>query len=135
MLDVASARKAGFWIRAVATIIDSVMLGFLGGVLGGAFGQEVGGSLSFIIGLAYVMGFWVTTGQTVGHKILGLRVVRSDGAPLTLTNAIMRYLGVLLSGAAFGIGFIWVAFDANKQGWHDKIAGTYVVHVEAPAAA
>ena len=129
MIDAVNARKAGFWVRVVAAIIDSVLLGILGGVLAGAFGQETGGSLGFIVSLAYDIGFWITSGQTVGHKILGVRVIRTDGAPLTMGNAILRYLGELLSAFVLLIGFIWVAFDANKQGWHDKIAGTYVIHV------
>jgi uncharacterized RDD family membrane protein YckC len=135
MIDVSTARKAGFWVRVVASIIDAVLMGILSTVLTNAFGQTVGGSLSFIVNVAYLFGFWLTSGQTVGHKIMGLRVIRTDGGVLTPTNAIMRYLGELLSGAAFGIGFIWVAFDANKQGWHDKLAGTYVIHIEEPAAA
>ncbi len=53
--------------------------------------------------------------------------MKTDGTELTLTDALIRYLGLLLSCIVFLIGVIWVAFDANKQGWHDKIANTYVV--------
>jgi uncharacterized RDD family membrane protein YckC len=42
-------------------------------------------------------------------------------------GAFLRYIGLIISCIAFFIGVIWVAFDANKQGWHDKIASTYVV--------
>jgi uncharacterized RDD family membrane protein YckC len=44
-----------------------------------------------------------------------------------VTGAIIRYVGLILAFLCLLIGIIWVAFDANKQGWHDKIAGTYVV--------
>ena len=51
----------------------------------------------------------------------------TTGAELTLVDAFIRYVGFILSCIVIFIGVIWVAFDANKQGWHDKIAGTYVV--------
>ena len=41
----------------------------------------------------------------------------------------MRALGCFLSFAVFGLGFIWVAIDDDRQSWHDKIAGTTVVRV------
>jgi uncharacterized RDD family membrane protein YckC len=56
-----------------------------------------------------------------------LRVVKTDGSELTLTDTFLRYVGLILSFLCLFIGVIWVAFDANKQGWHDKIASTYVV--------
>jgi uncharacterized RDD family membrane protein YckC len=52
-----------------------------------------------------------------------------DGSELTLTDTFLRYVGLLLGFLCLFIGVIWVAFDANKQGWHDKIANTYVVKI------
>ena len=43
--------------------------------------------------------------------------------------AVVRALGGFLSLAVAGLGFIWVAFDDEKQSWHDKIAGTTIVRV------
>ncbi len=40
---------------------------------------------------------------------------------------VLRYLGYYVSAIPFGLGFLWVAFDPRKQGWHDKIARTVVV--------
>jgi uncharacterized RDD family membrane protein YckC len=54
-------------------------------------------------------------------------VVRTDGSNLDIGQALIRYVGFVISGICLGIGFIWAAFDPNKQGWHDKIAGTYVI--------
>src|SRR5688572_11171303 len=115
MTDLVQTLKAGFWVRVVATVIDAVLIGILSSVLTATFGQLIGVSLSVILTVVYLIGVWVTTGQTVGHKILGLRVVRTDGGPLTLANAVLRYLGAFVSGVVSGIGFIWVAFDSNKQ--------------------
>ena len=49
------------------------------------------------------------------------------GNPPTFGQSVIRYLGYYVSTIAFGLGLIWVAFDARKQGWHDKMAGTVVV--------
>ena len=81
-----------------------------------------------LLPLAYHVGFWTWRGQTPGMMLVGLRVAReSDGSSPGLGRSFLRYIGYLISGFALGIGFIWVAFDSRKQGWHDKIAGTVVV--------
>lgn len=78
--------------------------------------------------IAYFVGFWTWRGQTPGMMLFGLRVARdSDGAKPGLARSLLRYVGYGLSWVALFIGFIWVAFDSRKQGWHDKIAGTVVV--------
>jgi uncharacterized RDD family membrane protein YckC len=58
-----------------------------------------------------------------------LKVVRIDQRELDWATAIVRALGCFLSLAVGGFGFVWVAFDDEKQSWHDKIAGTTVVRV------
>jgi uncharacterized RDD family membrane protein YckC len=70
---------------------------------------------------------WKLRGTTIGGIICNLQVVRADGRPLDWSTAIVRALSCLLSLVAAGLGFFWIAFDADKQGWHDKIAGTIVV--------
>jgi uncharacterized RDD family membrane protein YckC len=84
--------------------------------------------LSQLFSIAYFVGFWTWRGQTPGMMLLGLQVAReSDGTPPGLARSILRYVGYLVSGFVLLIGFIWIAFDSRKQGWHDKIAGTVVV--------
>ena len=58
-----------------------------------------------------------------------IRVVKTDGSPITVGTAIVRYIGMIINSIIFGlpIGWLWVVWDPNKQGWHDKIAGTYVI--------
>jgi len=56
-------------------------------------------------------------------------VVRIDARPVDWPTAIVRALGCFISIVVIGLGFIWIAFDPEKQGWHDKIAGTVVVRV------
>jgi uncharacterized RDD family membrane protein YckC len=133
---------AGFWVRFVAYVIDSVILFgitlVLGAVSGGFvrtdpvtglqtfnFGLE---GLSFIVGIAYFVGFWTARSQTPGMMVFNLRIARAeDGGPLDLARAAIRYVGYVIASLPFGLGLIWAGFDSRKQGWHDKIARTFVV--------
>jgi uncharacterized RDD family membrane protein YckC len=141
------APKAGFWIRFVAYFLDGLIVGIPGLILvfiaaaisRPADGQPTGQvsglvivvyALWIIAGIAYFVYFWTRPeGQTLGMKALHLRVVKTDGSQLTMGSAILRYIGMIVNSIIFGlpIGWIWAGFDKNKQGWHDKIAGTYVV--------
>lgn len=143
---------AGFVSRAIAFVVDIVvmsvaviaaialiqaLLGFF--TLYGLLGQRVVQSTPFrdavfaviaLIGAAvaigYPVGFWVVLGQTPGKLLVGLRIVRINGQPLTIRRALLRYLGYWLSAIPLGLGFLWVLVDDRRQGWHDKLAGTYV---------
>jgi uncharacterized RDD family membrane protein YckC len=53
------------------------------------------------------------------------------GKAPTIGQCIGRYLGYIVSTVPLGLGLIWVAFDARKQGWHDKLAGTVVIRTRA----
>jgi uncharacterized RDD family membrane protein YckC len=122
--------KIGFLTRLLATIIDVVLVGIVSTILSNLLGGGATGSgLTFILGLAYYLYFWSSYGhgQTLGKRALSIRVVKTDGTELTLVDALIRYVGLIVSCIPVFIGVIWVAFDANKQGWHDKIAKTYVV--------
>ena len=83
----------------------------------------------FILLLAYHIGFWVWKATTVGGIICQLRVVRVDGAPLTFADALVRGLSSIFSLVVAGLGCLWILRDPERQAWHDKIAGTYVVKV------
>ena len=128
----ATTEKIGFLTRALATIIDFVVLGIAGNILNSIlFGGDPvrGNGISTLVGIAYFLYFWSSYGhgQTLGNRALNIRVVKTTGGELTLTDAFIRYVGLILSFLCLFVGVIWVAFDANKQGWHDKIASTYVV--------
>lgn len=70
---------------------------------------------------------WKLRGTTVGGIIFGLRVVRLDGREMDWPTAVVRALSCFLSAVVAFLGFIWIAFDPERQAWHDKIAGTVVV--------
>ncbi|MGH2458428.1 MAG: RDD family protein, partial [Chloroflexota bacterium] len=83
-----------------------------------------------LIGLivcGYFIYFGATTGQTFGMKSQRIKVVRLDQRPLTLENGVMRCLGGIMCVLTAGIGFFVASSDSNRQGWHDRAAGTTVV--------
>jgi uncharacterized RDD family membrane protein YckC len=119
---------SGFWIRVVAAIIDAIILGVITGVLSFIDNLVVSTSISTIIGWIYYSAMTATRGQTLGKMVVGVKVTTVDGHQPDWTVAIIREVpGKIISGIVFGLGYLWVAFDSKKQGWHDKIAKTYVV--------
>jgi len=67
-------------------------------------------------------------GQTPGMKAVKIKLCRTDGAyPIGYARGFLRWIGMIISSLVIGLGFLWILIDENKQGWHDKIAGTYVV--------
>lgn len=82
----------------------------------------------FVIYETYFVILTSKYGATWGKKALGLRVIDESGNNISIGKAILReVIGKWISGAVFNLGYIWVAFDEKKQGWHDKIANTYVI--------
>jgi uncharacterized RDD family membrane protein YckC len=85
--------------------------------------------ISFGVSMLYFVFFWsgAGKGQTVGMWMLHMKVVKTDGSYLSSTGAFIRYCSFILAYLPLCLGLIWVLLDDKKQGWHDKIAGTYVV--------
>lgn len=156
-------RYAGFWRRLIAYTIDGFIIGAvfiaLAFIAGIAFfsGTLSSGSSAWIneindpdLMLSFTLWFWVfstainivyftyfhgSTGRTPGKMLLGLQVVSTDGGQISFGVAFLRSVGYLVSSFIFCLGYIWIAFDKRKQGWHDKIAGTVVIIREAQNAA
>lgn len=136
--------KAGFWIRALAYVLDflllwtveyllSLLIGLTVGMLGlSAEGDPSIEVVIWLFGAALSIGYAVFftgyCGQTPGKMALRIKVVRTDGSPLGYGRAALReVLGKFVSAILLGIGYLMVAFDSQKQGLHDKIADTYVI--------
>ncbi|GAB4512998.1 MAG: RDD family protein [Anaerolineae bacterium] len=114
--------------RFFALLIDSIIVSVVAGIFGIST-DFVGGSILGIIFWAGYEWYFLTrhNGQTPGKMLLNLRVVKIDGSPIDDADAILRYMGYLVGSAIIMLGFIWAFFDSNRQGWHDKLAKTYVV--------
>lgn len=130
----------GFWARLLASVVDSLLVmiaiyPFLISYYGTGYFFRlslVAGPVDFLVSYVapavVVILFWIYRAATPGKMLIGAKIVdaRTGKAPST-GQLIGRYFGYYLSTLAFGIGFLWIAWDPRKQGWHDKLAGTVVV--------
>ena len=124
----------GFGPRFVAWLVDVIVLVVVAGVLGallGLLGSSSGWLTNFaglIISIGYFVFYQEYAGQTLGKKAMGIKVVDySGGKPSYMTFFLREIIGKFISGFVFGLGYLWILWDPKKQGWHDKIASTYVV--------
>ncbi|MDD2763056.1 MAG: RDD family protein [Opitutaceae bacterium] len=124
IVSAATLPRAGFWVRTGAVMVDLILCCLVVKLV--PWGHFSVG-LCLLLLAAYGAALWKLRGTTVGGSIFHLKVVRLDGRPLDWTTTIVRALSCFLSLAVVGLGFLWVAFDDEKQSWHDKIAGTVVV--------
>lgn len=121
--DLLAYPHATFAERLAAGLLDLVLVAIVAQLLRGAQ------NIFLLLLLGYLIGFWAWKGTSVGGIIVQLRVTRADGAPLQFVDALVRGLSSLFSMAVLGLGFLWILRDPERQAWHDKIAGTYVVKV------
>jgi uncharacterized RDD family membrane protein YckC len=148
-------RVAGFWRRAIASAVDLALLGGAFAILdvvaslllhrplprlrqlgpdylldvavnGDAFAM-VGMVLFSVLALLYFAIFHAALGQTVGKRLVGLRVIDGWGERPSIIRAVGRALAYAPSLLLTGLGFVWIAFDREKRGLHDWLADTYVV--------
>jgi uncharacterized RDD family membrane protein YckC len=152
---------ASFWRRFFAFLLDGIIINVLGSIIGlfffdslsrlGPWGRFVG----FLVVLPYFAFFEsrLGDGQSIGKRLLGLRVVNSHGTTISLEESLLRYfvfaIPIFLNSLAlpisrtpwfvfpllailvFGVGgatLYLLIFNRNtRQGLHDLAAGTYVV--------
>ncbi|MFQ5449830.1 MAG: RDD family protein [Nitrospinaceae bacterium] len=148
--------KAGFLRRFAALLIDVIILDILGALvtipLQRKFDLEVEDILEpfltgthiespvmvfLVLQTVIITGLWTfyftffigAAGQTLGKRLLGLRVVRDDGQPMNYQTGFNRFIGYSLSASVFFLGFLWALFDREKKAWHDRLFRTSVVRV------
>jgi uncharacterized RDD family membrane protein YckC len=137
---------AGFWLRLGATLIDTVLVmaitfPLLIAIYGWQYFNPEGnkgllaGPADFLISWVFpfvaAIWFWRTRQATPGKMALSLRVIDAGtGATLSTRQSVGRYFAYLVSIIPLCLGFVWIAFDPRKQGWHDKLAGSVVVRTK-----
>ena len=90
--------------------------------------QKLVSEASFLVYVLYASFMESSRYQaTVGKLVVHIKVINAIGGRLTLKNALARNWAKLLSWCVLCLGFLAIAFSNTKQGWHDKIASTYVI--------
>lgn len=159
---VSTSPIAGFWRRVAAFALDGLALGLIGMGLGAVASDALvglgpwGRLLGFLIALAY-FGFFNSRlgwGQSLGKRLLQIKVVDAQGAELPLGRAVLRYLPVgavwflsnaqlpdallfsawaaVLGLAIFGLSacllYLFVFNRCSRQSLHDVLSRSFVVH-------
>jgi uncharacterized RDD family membrane protein YckC len=142
--DTRNYEYVGFWMRFVAFLIDSLVLAFvLIPVLLAIYGRQYfdpermlsgasAGAWDIVIQIvifAIGVAFWRYWGATPGKMAIGAKIVDARTGELASTGKlVVRFIAYFVSIFPLGLGFAWIGFDPRKQGFHDKIAGTLVIH-------
>jgi uncharacterized RDD family membrane protein YckC len=154
---IGGRRYAGFWIRFVAFIIDTIIVSVVSTIITLPLRLMLGFStvtiaqsqdpsqalamlpallgaaglsilITFIIGVSYEAYFVSAKGGTIGKLALGLQIIRLDGSRLSAGQAAGRYFARILSGIILYIGFIMAGFDPEKRALHDRICNSLVIY-------
>lgn len=144
--QVLSAQYAGFWIRFAAKFLDGLILGvvFMAPLLIVMFSRISSsppgqppepGILEIVLQLGYYVASMVYSivfvgkyGATPGKMACRIRIVRSDGAPVSYGRATGRFFAEIISGMICYAGYIMAGFDEEKRSLHDRICDTRVVY-------
>jgi uncharacterized RDD family membrane protein YckC len=130
-----SGPRADFWYRLGGFLIDWVVLYvvslLIGLLLRGNLVSQI--LISLAVGIGYSVYFiGSSSGQTPGMRVLNIRAVdAATGGRVDYGRAFVRYLVAIVSGLVCYLGYLWMLWDPERQTWHDKAAGTFVVPTSA----
>lgn len=130
---------ASFRQRLIAMLIDVVVLSFVDGRVqdslagpdAAGIGARAASLISFALPFIYFAGFYTHGGQTLGKRMLNIRVVTLEGRPLGWRQAFARVVGYVLSAMPLYLGYLWALWDRDGAALHDKLSGTRVVCADA----
>jgi len=145
----AGFKYVGFWVRFLAFVVDSIAIMILLAIVAMFIPvssepgtdlsslEEVQGAIllalprmgldALLSALVFLL-LWNYIRSSLGKLIFKAYILDKSGRKASFTQLLVRYFGYFISLACFGLGFLWIAFDPKKQGWHDKMAGTIVVY-------
>jgi uncharacterized RDD family membrane protein YckC len=144
---VALPTYAGLVTRAVAFIIDAAIVNTVAFIVGASaslalsiFGVSldelptavslaVGAGGWLVLNLVYFIGSWMLAGQTRGMRLMAIRVMRTDGEPISVWCALRRLVGMVVAALPLFAGYLLILVDDRRRGLHDRLAGTVVVFV------
>jgi uncharacterized RDD family membrane protein YckC len=147
-------RPAGFFSRLEAFVIDLVILSIVQ-LVGSAFVHSIieffriaklatylrnlleiptynlitGAVITTLFGIAYFIFFWTLVGFTPGKALLGLKIMRRNGAKISFGRSLVRFFAYWISAIPLFLGFLWILWDPKRQSWHDKIVDTQVFYI------
>ncbi len=144
-MNETDVQYGGFWVRVAASFVDTLLLMLvLGPILYFLYGKSFFSGmdmttntldivLNYVMPAVVVVIFWVYRSATPGKMLMHLTIVDAvTGRKPSTGQFIGRYCAYYLSALPVFLGFLWVAWDSRKQGWHDKLAGTVVVKNHNP---
>jgi len=127
-------RLGAYFLDFVLPIVAVMFMFGIGGLGYAAGGERLGGSLAVVLVVALFVAYVLyairlfASGTTPGKKLLGMYVVKESGEHASFLTMLFReWVGKWVSGFVFGLGYLWILIDKDKQAWHDKLASTYVV--------
>lgn len=142
-------KYVGFWARFAANFLDGILISIFvspasiriiyllskGKIRSDWISESACVAIAFysvlyILSQVILLVLWYKKQASIGKMAISAKIVdaKTGGAP-TKGQLIGRYFAYVLSCLPLGLGFLWIAFDSKKQGWHDKLAGTAVIYV------
>ena len=166
MEEVQDKWICGFWRRIGALFVDTLILGVFGYILG-LFLEDIfvqldswGRLIGFSVSITYfgVMNSSISNGQTIGKKVLNIKVVDASNATISLPKSFLRYsflaipfslnglqitnesfnsalmypLSLIVFGGFLSITYLYVFNRVTRQSLHDIVVGTFVVNTDSP---
>lgn len=126
-------RLGAYFLDWLIPIVALFLIFLVGGGIA-AIGDGKGGGAGLVLGILLFIAYIVWSlvlfarGTTPGKKLLGMRVIREDGSnPGFFIMLVREWIGKAISGMILSLGYLWILFDQDNQGWHDKLVSTYVV--------
>ena len=141
----APPRYAGLVTRGAAFVMDAAIVNTIALIVTGSaslalsiFGWDLSDLPQFVkivlgvggwivLHILYFVGSWTLTGQTVGMRVMSIRVERSQGGRLSFWRSTVRLVGVVLAAIPLFAGFLVILFNDRRRGLQDWLAGSVVV--------
>ena len=140
-MTLAATRYAGFWRRLAAWLLDAILVAAVftcallvwSGITGHQSAWDSPATpalIASVAGSAFILGIWLNARLqgTPGKLLMGCLVVDAGtGRRISLGKSLRRSLALLLSALPAGLGFLAIGWSSQRQGLHDRLAGTRVV--------